>query len=60
MRSTASAANGDRAWRAGRRTRPPHWHRIAHALGQPVVIENRPGAGSIVGTKAAAGAPPDG
>jgi tripartite-type tricarboxylate transporter receptor subunit TctC len=34
--------------------------RLAHALGQHVVIENRPGAGSIVGTKAAAGAPPDG
>jgi len=34
--------------------------RIAQALGQPVVIENRPGAGTIVGSKAAASAPPDG
>jgi tripartite-type tricarboxylate transporter receptor subunit TctC len=34
--------------------------RIAPALGQPVVIENRPGAGTVVGTKAAASAPPDG
>jgi tripartite-type tricarboxylate transporter receptor subunit TctC len=34
--------------------------RLARALGQPVVIENRPGAGSIVGSKAVAGAPPDG
>ena len=29
-------------------------------LGQPVVIENRPGAGTTIGTKAAAAANPDG
>jgi tripartite-type tricarboxylate transporter receptor subunit TctC len=34
--------------------------RLAQALGQPVVIENRPGAGSVVGSKAVAGASPDG
>jgi tripartite-type tricarboxylate transporter receptor subunit TctC len=34
--------------------------RLAHALRPPVVVEIRPGAGSIVGTKAAAGATPDG
>jgi tripartite-type tricarboxylate transporter receptor subunit TctC len=34
--------------------------RIAQSLGQPVIIENRPGAGTVLGTKAAASAPPDG
>ena len=29
-------------------------------LGQPVIIENKPGAGTIVGTAAAAGSAPDG
>jgi tripartite-type tricarboxylate transporter receptor subunit TctC len=33
---------------------------LAAALGQPVVIENRPGAGTVLGTRAAAAAPPDG
>jgi tripartite-type tricarboxylate transporter receptor subunit TctC len=33
---------------------------ITDALGQQVVIENRPGAGSTIGSKAAAAAPPDG
>ena len=33
---------------------------LAAALGQPVVIDNRPGAGAIIATEAAAHAPPDG
>lgn len=34
--------------------------RMAEFLGQPLVIENRPGAGSTVGTDLVAKAPPDG
>jgi tripartite-type tricarboxylate transporter receptor subunit TctC len=33
---------------------------ITDSLGQQVVVENRPGAGSTIGSKAAAAAPPDG
>lgn len=33
---------------------------ISTGLGQQTVVENRPGAGSTIGFKAAAGAPPDG
>jgi tripartite-type tricarboxylate transporter receptor subunit TctC len=33
---------------------------MAKELGQPVVIENRPGAGGLVGTEFVANAPPDG
>ena len=33
---------------------------IADAVGQQVVVENRPGAGSTIGSKAAAASPPDG
>src|SRR5688572_23143874 len=34
--------------------------RLSEALGQQVVIENRPGAGSTIGAEAAAKAPPVG
>ena len=33
---------------------------LSRVLGQPVVVENRPGANSIVGAAAAASSPPDG
>jgi len=34
--------------------------RLADSLGQPFVVENKPGAGSVIGTDAAAKAAPDG
>jgi tripartite-type tricarboxylate transporter receptor subunit TctC len=34
--------------------------KLSEALGQPFVIENRPGAGSVIGTDAVAKSPPDG
>jgi tripartite-type tricarboxylate transporter receptor subunit TctC len=34
--------------------------RLAAPLGQPIVVENRPGAGALVGTDLAAKSPPDG
>jgi tripartite-type tricarboxylate transporter receptor subunit TctC len=35
-------------------------HHLSVRLGQPIVIDNRPGAGTTIGTKAAADSPPDG
>ena len=34
--------------------------RLQESMGQPFVVENRPGAGAIIGTDAAAKSPPDG
>jgi tripartite-type tricarboxylate transporter receptor subunit TctC len=34
--------------------------RLSETLGQPVIIENRPGAGTVIGTEVAARAPADG
>ena len=34
--------------------------RLGQALGQPVIIDNRPGAGGMIGAEAAATMPPDG
>src|SRR5690348_15268146 len=34
--------------------------RLGDALGQPIVVDNRPGAGSLNGTDTVAKAPPDG
>ena len=34
--------------------------RLSEAMGQPFTVDNRPGGGSVIGTDAAAKAPPDG
>jgi tripartite-type tricarboxylate transporter receptor subunit TctC len=34
--------------------------RLQESMGQPFVVENRPGAGALIGTEAAAKSPPDG
>ena len=34
--------------------------KLSPALGQQVIIENRPGAGAVIGTRAAAKSAPDG
>lgn len=34
--------------------------RLSERLGQPIVVDNRPGAGSAIASEIAAGAPPDG
>ncbi len=34
--------------------------KLSERIGQPVVVENRPGAGTLIGTEAAAKSPPDG
>src|SRR4051812_21141501 len=39
------------------RTIAPH---VAERLGRPIVVENRPGAGSVIGTAAGGKAAPDG
>src|SRR5437879_13860038 len=38
----------------------PIAERLSSALGQPVVVENRPGAGGTIGIAALAKSPPDG
>ena len=48
---------------AGRRDRQPRAHHRAageQGLGQPIVIENRPGGGSVIGMDAVAKSAPDG
>ena len=34
--------------------------KVAHALGKPIIIDNKPGAGGNVGAEIVAGSPPDG
>src|SRR5712675_106389 len=34
--------------------------RLQESMGQPFVVENRPGAGALIGTEAVAKSPPDG
>ena len=35
-------------------------HELEQRLGKPVIVENKPGAGTVIGATAVARAPPDG
>ena len=56
LRIIAPSAAGSAADTLARVVAPP----LAERLGQPVVVDTRPGAATIIGTEMAAKAPPDG
>ena len=47
-------------WRRGRHLARLIGQWLSERLGQPFIIENRPGAGTNIGTEAVVKAPPDG